>query len=148
VDLFLLSLNPWALLKTTCVIDQYIEAVSYPAAFSFLTTTADMIGGSNSDFSTFRDQGIAGVEFAYLRGSPIYHTPADTPERVSLRSLQQQGANALDLTRHFGNLEPGPSRDDSNTVFFSVGRFHVVRYPITWALPIALVTGTVLAAAG
>lgn len=130
------------------IIDRYIEAVPYPAAFSFLTTTADLIGGSNSDFATFRDAGIAGVEFAYLRGSPIYHTPADTPERVSRRSLQQQGANTLNLTRYIGNLEISSSHDDSNAVFFSVGRFSVVRYPITWALPIALVTGAVLAVAG
>jgi len=130
------------------IIDQYIEAVPYPAAFSFLTTVAELIGGSNSDFATFRDQGIAGVEFAYLRGSPIYHTLADTPERVSLHSLQQQGANTLALTRHIGNLKLAPSVNDSNAVFFNVGRFGVVRYPITWALPIALLTGALLAGAG
>jgi len=127
---------------------QYIKAVPYPAAFSFLTTTAELIGGSNSDFTTFRDEGVAGVEFAYVRGSPIYHTPADTPERVSLRSLQQQGANALALTRHIGDLELGPSGDDSKAIFFNIGRFGVVQYPLTWALPMALVTGAVLAATG
>lgn len=130
------------------IIDQYIKAVPYPAAFSFLTTTAELIGGSNTDFATFRDEGIAGVEFTYLHGSPIYHTPADTPERVSLRSLQQQGANSLDLTRHIGNLVFDPSRDVPSAVFFNIGRFTVVKYPIAWALPIALVTGAVLTAAG
>ena len=129
------------------IIDQYIKAVPYPAAFSFLTTTAELIGGSNSDFATFRDKGIAGVEFAYLRGSPIYHTPADTPEQVSLRSLQQQGANTLDLTRYIGKLVFSPSRAVPNAVFFNIGRFNVVTYPIAWALPIALVTGAVLTAA-
>lgn len=128
------------------IIDQYIQAVPYPAAFSFLTTTVELIGGSNTDFATFRDKGIAGVEFTYLRGSPIYHTPADTPERVSLRSLQQQGANSLNLTRHIGNFVFGPSRDDLGAVFFNIGRFNVVKYPISWALPIALITGAVLIA--
>ena len=130
------------------IIDQYIKAVPYPAAFSFLTTTAELIGGSKSDFDTFREKGIAGVEFAYLRGSPIYHTPADTPERVSLRSLQQQGANTLDLTRYIGNLMFSPSRAVPDAVFFNIGRTNVVKYPIDWALPIALVTGAVLAVAG
>jgi hypothetical protein len=130
------------------VIDQYIEAVPKPAAFSFLTALTELIGGSNTDFATFRDRGIAGVEFAYLRGSPIYHTPADTPDRVSHRTLQQHGANTLALTRHVGNIEPSPPNDDTSAVFFNLGRFNVVRYPATWALPLALVAGVVLAIAG
>jgi len=130
------------------IIDRYIEAVHYPAAFSFLTTTVELIGGSNTDFATFRDEGIAGVELTYLRGSPIYHTPDDIPERVSLRSLHQQGANTLDLTRYIGNLELIPSLEDSDAVFFNIGRFSVVRYPITWALPIAILAGVALLVAG
>ena len=130
------------------IIDQYAAAVPYPAAFSFVTATAELIGGSNSDFASFREQGTAGVEFAYLHGSPIYHTPSDAPERVSLRSLQQQGANTLALTRHVGNLDLGLSRDDSRSIFFTVARLFVVRYPTAWAFPIVLLTGVVLAVAG
>lgn len=130
------------------IIDQYLKAVPYPTAFSFLTTTAELIGGSKSDFDIFRGKGIAGVEFAYMRETPIYHTPADTPERVSLRSLQQQGANTLGLTRYIGSLVFSPPGDVPNAVFFNVGRFNVVKYPISWALPIALVAGAVLVAAG
>jgi hypothetical protein len=107
-----------------------------------------LIGGSNFDFATFRNADIPGVEFAYFRGSPIYHTPVDTPERVSLCSLQQQGANPLDLTRQLGDLEFGRSIADTNAVFFNIGRFNVVRYLLTWELPIALMTGAVLVAAG
>ena len=130
------------------VIDQYAKAIPYPVAFSFLTTTVELIGGSNTDFATFRNVGISGVDLAYLHGSPIYHTMADAPERVSSRSLQHQGANALALTRHISNLDLGEPRDNSNAVFFTVGRFHVVRYPAAWALPIAVLTGVVLVVAG
>ncbi|MDD5265221.1 MAG: M20/M25/M40 family metallo-hydrolase, partial [Candidatus Bipolaricaulis sp.] len=129
-------------------VDQYAAAVPYPAAFSFVTATAELIGGSNSDFATFRDRGIPGVELAYLHGSPIYHTSADAPERVSLRSLHQQGANTLALTRRVGNLDRGRSHDDSGSIFFTVARLFVIRYPASWALPIALLTGVVLAIAG
>jgi len=130
------------------VVGQYAAAVPYPGAFSFVTTTAELIGGSNSDFATFRDQGTPGVELAYLHGSPIYHTSADAPERVSLRSLHQQGANTLALTRHVGNLDLGMSRDGSRSIFFTIARLFMIRYPAAWALPIALVTGVVLAVAG
>ncbi len=127
------------------VIDQYAAAVPYPAAFSTVTTTAELIGGSNSDFATFRDRGVPGVEMAYLLGSPIYHTSGDVPERVSPRSLQQQGANALALTRHVGDLDLAMSRDDSRSIFFTIARLFVVRYPEAWTLPISLLTGLALA---
>jgi len=80
------------------IIQRYSEAVPYPTAFSFLTTTAALIGGSNTDLEPFLTAGIAGIEFAYLHGSPIYHTMDDTPERVSLRSLHQQGATRSPLS--------------------------------------------------
>jgi len=129
------------------MIDQYAEAVPYPVAFSVVTATTELIGGSNTDFATFRNEGIFGVDLAYLTGSPIYHTMADAPDRVSRRSLHQQGANTLALARHIGNLDFSLSRDDSKAVFFTVGRFSVVRYPTSWVLPIVLMAGVVLIAA-
>ena len=129
------------------MIDQYAQAVPYPAVFSFVTATSELIGGSNTDFATFRDTGILGVEMAYLTGSPIYHTMADAPGNVSARSLHQQGANTLALARHIGNLDLSQTNEDSKAVFFTLGRFLVVRYPASWALPIALLAGLLLIAA-
>lgn len=129
------------------VIDRYVEAVPYPAAYSFLTTMTKIIGGPTTDFVTFSNEGIAGVEFVYLTGSPIYHTLADIPERVSWRSLYQQGANTLALARHIGSLDFESVRDDSEAVFFNVGRRHVIRYPSAWSLPVVVMTGVLLLAA-
>lgn len=129
-------------------IDQYINAVPNPAAFSFLTTTADMIGGSNSDFASFKEYGIPGFEFAYLRGSTIYHTASDSLENVSLRSLQQQGANTLALARYIGDLDFSSIQDTPGAIFFNIGNSNVIKYPDTWALPIALLSGVVLIAVG
>ncbi|MDD5265302.1 MAG: M20/M25/M40 family metallo-hydrolase [Candidatus Bipolaricaulis sp.] len=130
------------------VVEQYAAAVAYPAAFSFVTTTAELVGGSNSDFATFRNRGVPGIELAYLHGSPIYHTSTDAPERVSLRSLQQQGANMLALVRHVGRLDLDALHDDSASVFFSVAGLFVVRYSAAWALPLALLAGVALAVVG
>ena len=73
------SAGPSLLLETSgpdrWVIERYIAGVPHPAAFSFLTGISELIGGSNTDFAPFRDSGIAGVEFVYAHGSPIYHTP-------------------------------------------------------------------------
>lgn len=127
-------------------IEQYATAVPYPAAFSFVTATAEWVGGSNSDFASFRGNGVPGVEFAYLHGSPIYHTADDASERVSQRSLQEQGMNTLALIRQLGSVDLLEPRDDSRAVFFTIARLFVVRYPTSWALPIVLGTGLALLA--
>jgi hypothetical protein len=129
------------------ILDEYADALRYPVAFSYLTTTAALIGGSGTDFGPFRDAGIPGVELAYLHGSPIYHTLADAPERVSLRSLHHHGTNTLGLVRHFGGLELRNSHTAGDAVFFTFGRFTLVRYPASWALPIAVLAGALLAVA-
>lgn len=100
--------------------------------------TAELIGGSDTDLAPFRDDGKPGLEMAYLHGSPIYHTAADSPERVSLRSVQQHGANLLAVTRHLGSLDLDEPGADTTMTFFTLGRSAVIRYPATWDLLIAL----------
>lgn len=129
------------------VLDVYSEAAPHPAAFSFLTTTNELIGGSNTDFAQFRDAGISGLDFAYLHGSTIYHTPADTPDRVSLNSLQHHGSNTLALTRQFAGLDLKQANETSQEVFFTIGRYSVVRYPASASMPLVVLAGVVLAAA-
>jgi len=126
------------------VIDQYAAAVPHPAAFSYLTKTAELIGGSNTDLAPFRDDGKPGLETAYLHGSPIYHTAADSPEGVSLRSVQHHGANLLATTRHLGSLDLEEPVADTTMTFFTLGRSVVIRYPATWDLLIALVGAAAL----
>jgi hypothetical protein len=136
------SSGPSTLIETSgpdaWVLRQYTDALRNPIAYSYLTTTTALIGGSNSDFEPFRNLGIPGVELAYLHGSPIYHTLADAPDRVSRRSLHHHGANALALTRHLGGLDLRESHAHGETVFFTVGRFAVVRYSASWAVPISV----------
>ena len=129
------------------IIDRYAEAVPYPAAFSFLTAGVELIGGSNTDFAPFRDAGVPGLEMAYAHGSPIYHTPSDSVDVVSPRSLQQHGANTLALARHLGSLDLGAAAGEAEAVFFTVGRSWVFRYPAALSFPLALLTGGLLAMA-
>ena len=109
------------------MLDRY-ASVSHPAAFSYLTSLTELIGGSNTDLGPFRDRGIAGVEFAYAHGSSIYHTDADVADRVSLRSLQQHGENTVALVKAVGDSDLAAIESGSNTVFFTVGRGRLVRY--------------------
>jgi len=123
----------------------HAQSVPYPAAYSFITTLSELIGGSNDDFATFRDAGIPGIDVAYMLGSPIYHSMADAPNTVSRRSLYQHGTNALALTRSVGNLDLGVDHGDAEGIFFTIARFASIRFPASWSLPLIAIAGILLA---
>ncbi len=125
------------------VLDRYAVSTPQPVAFSFLTQTTELIGGSNTDFAPFRNAGTPGVEFVYARGSPIYHSAADSSDSVSARSLHSHGVNTVALVRQLAH-EDLSAIEGGDMVFFTVGRHHVVRYPSSWALPLALLAGLAL----
>ena len=110
----------------------YAAAARAPAAYSFLTEMTALLGEIGTDFDVFRQGGVSGMHFAYLRGSPIYHTMADDPGSVGLGSLQHHGENALAIARHFGDLDLTTVPDPDAAVFFSV-RPLFVRYSLVWA---------------
>lgn len=120
------------------IIDEYARAAPHPEAFSFLPETVALIGGSDTDFAPFRDRDIPGLNFAYLRGSPIYHTANDSLDRVALSSLQHHGSHALSLTRRFGNADLAELPDSGESVFFTMIGSLLVRYPAGWTVPLAL----------
>lgn len=114
------------------------ESAEHPLAFSFFTEIASLIRGFGTDFDPFRDAGVPGVAFAYLHGSSVYHTERDSIQNVSLRSVQHQGANTLGMMRSLADADLRPPPDAGNSVFFTVARWIVVRYPTGWAVAAAL----------
>ena len=112
-------------------------ADSRPAAFSFITETTALFGDFGTDFDPFRNKGIAGMHFAYMRDSPIYHTAADSIEGLGLNSLQHHGEHAMAISSHFGMLNLSDIEPSSNTTFFSIG-FWDLHYP-SWVNLVVLV---------
>jgi len=133
--------------STRWIAGELARTAPYPTAFSVITTITDLIGGSNTDFSVFKDRGVPGMDVAFLTGSSIYHTPEDSIENVGVRSVYQQGANSLALTRRIGGLDLTDPRGKAQSTFFSLGRFVLVRYPNGLVLPLALLSGLVWAVA-
>jgi hypothetical protein len=132
----------------TWLIDGYAELSPAPVAHSYVTAISRLIGGSNTDFAPFRDRGVAGIEFAYLHDSPIYHTADDAPGRVGRRSLYQHGTNAAAMVRHLGEVDLADLPDPSTGVFFTVGRQLVVRYSDPVGAVIGVLAWVFLFAAG
>lgn len=110
---------------------------SKPAAFSFLTETSRLLGDIGTDFDEFRNAGTTGMHFAYLHGSPIYHTSTDNLDATGLGSLQHHGDQALGIARRFGFHDFTQPPPPGSAIFFSIGSF-TARYPTSWAVPLML----------
>ncbi|MEL6349985.1 MAG: M20/M25/M40 family metallo-hydrolase, partial [Myxococcota bacterium] len=92
---------------------------------------------NDTDFSVLRDAGVPGVNFSFIGGFLHYHTAIDTPENLSVRSLQHHGEMILSM---IDGLSSGDLDEDApNVVFFSLPGGLVGRYPSVLALPLAIV---------
>lgn len=86
----------------------YADCVSHPSAAS-LTTEIYKRLPNDTDFSFFRDAGLAGFNFAFIEDSHVYHTPLDDFAHLSLASLQHEGEQAAELMERWLNQVPPPS---------------------------------------
>lgn len=126
------------------LIGEYAEAVANPTAFSFLAEITALIGDVGTDFDPFRNAGVPGFHFAYMRGSPIYHSPVDDLESVSWDSVQHHGSNALGITRHFGDHDLGAIPASGEAVYFTLRPFFA-QYSSLWSIAAALSAAALLA---
>jgi hypothetical protein len=101
----------------------------------------------NSDFTAAKRRGLKGFNVAFIDNFCWYHTKNDTPEHMSLASLQNHGSYALGLARHFGNLPLDGDLVKPDMVFFNTIGSRVVYYPMAWSGPIAWLAVLVFALA-
>ncbi len=93
---------------------------------------------NDTDFTPFREAGVAGLNFAFLDGVAAYHTRLDTAGRLSLASLQHLGTYGLALTRALGATDLG-ARSQEDSVYFNAPGVGLFVYRQRWALPLAAV---------
>jgi hypothetical protein len=112
------------------------RAAPYPAAES-LANEIFRLMPNDTDLTVFQQAGYAGMDFANVRSLTHYHTPLDNYENADPRTLQHHGEYLLSLARAFGAMDleklAGPDR-----IYFSVPVLGLLHYPLTWALPLAL----------
>ena len=96
---------------------------------------------NNTDFTVFRREGLAGVNFGFTEGPARYHTPLDNLRYLEPGSLQHHGENALAMTRALAGAEAVP-RGASDRVFFDLFGAVLVSWPVGWN-PALLATGTI-----
>lgn len=110
------------------LIAQMARSGCRPVATSFMADISRR-SPTGSDFSVLAEHGIKGLDFAFIQGLARYHTALDTPENLSLRSLQHHGLYALRLAQRFGNLDlTDISAPDA--VYFNLLGSLFVHYPM------------------
>jgi hypothetical protein len=94
---------------------------------------------SDTDLSIWLDSAfpVGALNFADIGGYPHYHTPSDNLASLDARVVQQMGDYALGIVKQLGRGELAPmrTRDD---IYFTAPLVGVIRYPASWALPLAL----------
>jgi hypothetical protein len=116
------------------LIEAVFHAAPYPIGSSLFYELYKILP-NDTDFTVFRPAGIPGLNFAFGEGLEAYHSPLDTPDHLSLASLQHHGSYGLALTRYFGQVDLAAlrnSRDDD--VFFDWFGSRLVTYCQRWVL--------------
>ncbi|HJW92231.1 MAG TPA: M20/M25/M40 family metallo-hydrolase [Thermoanaerobaculia bacterium] len=117
------------------IIDRVVHALPQPVTSSLFSTIYDLMP-HDTDFTVFKRSGKSGVNFAAIGDQWAYHTPNDNLGRVSMRTLQHHGDNALAAIRALstGDLRHGT---DQNVVWFDVLAFFVISWRVHFTVWIA-----------
>ncbi|HEX2910966.1 MAG TPA: M20/M25/M40 family metallo-hydrolase [Chloroflexia bacterium] len=118
------------------------QAVADPLAFSFMPELLKLVP-AGTDYDAFTGGTLAKMDMMYFYNRAVYHTSLDNIANFNLESLQHHGNYALALTRYFGDRDLDGLQGE-NVVYFSLLRTFVVSYPVSWALPLAILAGLLL----
>lgn len=122
------------------LIGEYAKAAAYPIANSLNFEIYKRLP-NDTDYTIFKERGIAGFNHAFIEGFVNYHSMGDTPENLNPNSLQHHGENVVSLARHFGNVDLSHTPTSDATYFNVIGTW-LVHYP--GALNLYLVIVSVL----
>ncbi len=122
--------------KNSWLVKEFAKAAPHPAANS-LAPAIYALMPNDTDFTVFKEAGFAGLNFAHIIGLNYYHTPLDNLTNMDHRTLQHQGAIALALTRHFGDLNLN-SDAHNNEIYFDLFNSTIVSYSEQWVVPLAV----------
>ena len=110
------------------LMEVFAHAVSQPATASMLTTIYETMP-NDTNLTVYKDNGIAGLNFAFIGDPQNYHAPDDDLAHVTMGSMQHHGDYALALVRAFGSLDLKAAPGEGSDVFFDVLSSFLIRWP-------------------
>jgi hypothetical protein len=124
------------------LVSRFATVAPYPTASSTSIEVYRRMP-NDTDATIVEAAGLPYLNFAFVDDYFRYHAGSDTPENLSLRSLQHEGENTLALVRHLASLETLLTSPGDAT-YFNLSPFVLLRYPeeVTMAVGIgALLVG-------
>jgi hypothetical protein len=92
---------------------------------------------NDTDFTIFKEHGMNGVNFAFIKDVVHYHTPLDDLEHVTPATVQHQGENALAMVRALAEADLD-SPPPGTASWFDVWGFGIVSWPEGWNAPLSI----------
>jgi len=126
------------------LIYEFAKAVPRPVATSLSSEIYQRLPNS-TDLTVFKEAGLPGLNFAYIKGLNHHHSYTDSVREVDESSIQHGGSYALALTSHFGNLASIGQRR-GNAVYFDLLGRAFFSYSERWVLPLFLLVTVLIAA--
>jgi hypothetical protein len=126
------------------LIYEFAKAVPRPVATSLSSEIYQRLPNS-TDLTVFKEAGLPGLNFAYIKGLNHHHSYMDSVREVDESSIQHGGSYALALTSHFGNLASIGQRR-GNAVYFDLLGRAFFSYSERWVLPLFLLVTVLIAA--
>jgi hypothetical protein len=127
--------------KNNKVLDLYKKA-NYPITTSLVTDLYKDSG--RSDFLNIKDKGIPGINFTTLDKVEYYHTPEDSYENISDKSLKHYGNQVLPIVEEFIYSDKYNDinyfKQGSDTIFLTILPNVVLDYSVTLGRILAILT--------
>jgi hypothetical protein len=133
--------------STAALSEIMADNVQRPLTSSLFAAVYDMLP-NDTDFSVFRQHGMAGYNFAFIQGVAHYHTSLDDLAHVSHASLQHHGDNALSLLQALADSKLGQLTRrgrEARAVWFDFLGLHLVHWREKQSLPLSLLAVLLLA---
>jgi hypothetical protein len=127
------------------LVGHYARAAVQPVASSLMFSIYKKLLHNDTDFSVFREAGMAGMNFAFIEGWTDYHTRLDNLERLDPRTLALQGKNMLQLARHFADADLKALRRDGEAGYFNLPFGKLFFFSLDDHLPLQIAMGTLSA---
>jgi hypothetical protein len=124
------------------IISEFSKAVPYPIANSVSYEIYRNMP-NDTDLTPFKENGIKGLNFAFIDNRFDYHTGGDNINNTSVESIQHHGSYAVALAQHFGNIDLNNS-EKGNAVYFNAIGNVFVHYSFIWIIPLTMLTCLVL----
>ena len=117
------------------LIEEFAASAPHPVGEAAM---AELYEGSsqNTDFTVLKEEGFAGLNFAFIDGRAYYHGPRDTVDNFDQASMQHHGANMLALARGLGGRDLDRLHSDDDATFFTLFGA-VFTYPARLIWPLA-----------